>query len=251
MSNPQNVYWFILHAIQIIIFQFYAATKLSELTCQLIRNRNTQVADDILNKRKVLHSKWIDYTIGTLSLGLLVIGYLKENGELYWSGKYLSLFGFLITVLAIDLFKYEKLKIIIPLETKRTASLVSRKLGNIIPRWSWVLYTLVMFVVIYFQDTQKGKIILFFELLVILVIAYFTENRSKISGQAKDDEAYRKSEMITITIIAWAIPLFIPIEKYLGHFGIDAVFSTIPLIIFIIFLNSKSYKKIMRVPIRE
>ena len=102
-----------------------------------------------------------------------------------------------------------------------------------------------MLIVVYFEETQKEKIANAIGAIFILAVAYFTENRSKISGKAEDDDTYRKSEMMTIGLIAWSFPIIAPIKKHLGHFGIDALFSVLPLVIFITFLNSPIYKKIM------
>jgi hypothetical protein len=245
MNSPENIYWFLLHITQIILFQFYIANKTSSLSCQIIRNRNPKIAQEILKDQKILHSNFWDYIIGTISLGLLFTGYFQDQGPLYWSGKYLSLFGFLFTVMALDLIKYKKLEKLIPLENIRTASLISRKLGNIIPTWSWVLYSIFMIIIICFEETVKAQIINASITIFILVSAYFTEKRSKISGKAIDDDNYRRSEMITIAVIAWSILIIEPIKKNLGHFEIDAIFSVLPIVMFIVLLNSKIYKKIM------
>jgi len=251
MNSPENVYWFVLHITQIIIFQFYAAKKMSSLTCQLLRNRNAHVAQDVLKGTRILHSNLWDYIIGIVSLGLLVTGYLQDHGPLYWSGKYLSLFGFLFTVLTLDLLKYEKLKKIIQLETKRSASLNSRKVGNIIPTWNWVLYSIVMLSLTYLEETQWGQVTNVITATFIIGAAYYTENRSKIPGKTKDDETYRRNEMLTITVIAWTIPISVPARKYLGHFGIDGIFSALPIVMFIIFLNTNVYKTIMKGSAKE
>ena len=244
MNKELSIYWLFFHFIQVSIFQFYAARKLSNLSYSLIKKRNTEVAEKILPVSGMLHSQYIDIGIGIICIGLLIFGFVSQNFYIYWTGKYLSLFGFLITVLLIDLLRASKFKQKIPLASKRSASLSQRLVGNIIPVWSWIVYIIVSLISLYYANELKEKISMVIGISVILVTAFFIEKRSKLPVSTTDDELYRRSEAWTVCFIAWSFPILSPIKKYLGFYGVDAFFSTLPLLCFIIFLNSKIFKKL-------
>lgn len=245
MDSYFKIEWLLFHAFQICIFQFFAASRLSKLTYFMVWNRNPKSASLVMPTNGQLHDKAWDYTFGVVSLLLLFSGYIIENKFIYWSGKYLSLYGFLLTVLVIDLYKYAKLKKLVPLEEIRSTTLVSRKVGRIIPLWSWVIYIIVSSLYIYSGESTKIRVISASSVLILLVVVFLTEKRSKLPISNLDDELYRKSEMITLTIIAWSFPIVGYFKSSLKFFGLDAIFSTIPLVCFIALLNSKIYKKII------
>jgi hypothetical protein len=245
MKNEMNLVWLVFHIIQISLFQFYAAPRLSHLTWNLLRKRNPEVADETLGSKRCLHSSKVDGTIGVLSIMTLVVGYVTNMPILYWSGKYLSLFGFLFTNLVLDLYQYEKFKKLIPLKQKRSATLQPRTLGRIVPIWAWLLCIIASLIMIIIEKDPMQKISTTFAVLVCIAGAIFTEKKSKVSDDVGEDQLFRKSEAWTIFAIACTFPLFIPLKAHLRHYGIDAVFSTVPLIAFAYFLNSKIYKKLI------
>jgi hypothetical protein len=244
MNKELSIYWLFFHLIQVSIFQFYAVRKLSNLSYSLIKKRNTEVAEKILPASGMLHSKYIDIGIGIICFGLLIFGFVSQNFYIYWTGKYLSLFGFLIMILFIDLLRASKFKQKIPLASKRSATLSHRLVGNIIPVWSWIIYVIVSLISLYHANEPKEKISTGIGIAVILVTAFFIEKRSKLPVSTTDDELYRRSEAWTIFFIAWFIPLVAPLKKYFGFYGVDTFFSTLPLLCFLIFLNSKIFKKL-------
>jgi len=244
MNNNMNIYWLLFHLFQVCIFQFFAAEKMSNFTYIMLKKRNTDQSSSVLPTSKMPHHKNIDTAIGIFSMGLLALGFFLHSNYIYWSGKYLSLFGFLLTVLFIDLFQYSKFKNKIPLSSKRTASLNNRFVGKIIPLWWWIAYVVSSVAYLYFSDDLKSQLFLGISIIIILIIAYFIEKRSKLPMSTVDDELYRKSEMWTVYIIGWTFLIINPLKKYFGFYGIDAIFSTLPLFLFVIFLNSKLFKKI-------
>lgn len=244
MNDKFTISWLLFHFVQIIVFQFYASIRLSKLSYVLTTRRNPAVANDYMPEGGMLHSKKIDYVLGFICLCLLVVGFVLEDKYLYWAGKYISLFGFLFCM-ELDLLKYKKLKKLIPLVERRSASLVERKIGRIIPLWSWGIYLIVNGFIFYYDPEMRSKISYLITVAVVLSAAIFTEVRSKLPISTIDDELYRKSEAWTIFIIAWSFPIVEPFKKHLGFYGMDGIFSTIPLICFFIFLNSKIYKKIV------
>jgi hypothetical protein len=187
----------------------------------------------------------VDAAIGVTSIMILVFGYFTDMPILYWSGKHLSLFGFLFTNLVIDLYQFEKLKKLIPLKQKRSATLQPRTLGRIVPIWAWLLCIIASLIIIIIEKDPVRKISTTFSVSVCLAAAIFTEKKSKVSDDVGDDQLYRKSEAWTIFVIACTFPIFIPLKAHLRHYGIDAVFSTVPLIAFGYFLNSKIYRKLI------
>jgi hypothetical protein len=176
---------------------------------------------------------------------ILVFGYFTDMPILYWSGKHLSLFGFLFTNLVIDLYQFEKLKKIIPLKQKRTATLQPRILGRIVPIWAWLLCLIASFIIVIIEKDPVKQISTTFAILVCVTAAFFTEKKSKVSDDFEEDQLFRKSEAWTIFVIACTFSLFLPFKEHLKLYGIDAVFSTVPLIAFACFLNSKIYKKLI------
>lgn len=110
MKNEMNLVWFIFHIIQISLFQFYAAPKLSTFSWIILKKRNPEVAKEKLGIKNSLHPAMLDYLIGGISILVLLTGFFMAEPLIYWSGKYLSLFGFLFTTLGLDFFQYEKLK---------------------------------------------------------------------------------------------------------------------------------------------
>jgi hypothetical protein len=199
---------------------------------------------DKLLKHERLHSPLIDYAIGLVALFLLISGYLKDDPMLYWAGKYFSLFGFLFTVMGIDLYMYEKLKKRIPLVSKRSAELKPRSLGSTVPKWCWAIFLVISTGALFSIQTTKVLLIQVGTIIFILMSGLMVEKRSKLPIKNKDDKEYRSSEGWTIFVIGMCLGLGPIINRYVGHYGIDAIYSTIPLIAFIILLNSKIYKKI-------
>lgn len=244
MNNNFTFSWLVFHCLQVIVFQFVASIKLSKLSFVLTKRRNPEVAKDLMPAGGMLHSKKIDYVLGVLCLCLLVIGFILKDKYFYWAGKYISLFGFLFCM-ELDLLKYSKLKKLIPLIEKRSASLVERKVGRIIPLWSWGIYVIVNGVIFYYDTEIRSKVTYLIAISVVVASAIYTEIRSKLPISTIDDEFYRKSEAWTVFIIAWSFPIVEPFKKILGFYGMDAIFSTIPLIAFVVFLNSSIYKKIV------
>lgn len=245
MNSEMNYPWLIIYFVQISLFQFYAAPKLSLLTWKLLEKRNPELAMAHLGLRKTLHDPRWDYIIGAFAVTMLVSGFASSNLILYWSGKYLSLFGFLFTILVIDLIQFEKLKKLLPLKKKRSATLVPRTFGRIVPLWAWALCLIATSIFVIMEKDTMKQVVTGSAVLVCVGAAILTEKKSKISEDLEEDQLYRKSEMWTIFIIACTFPLFNPLSAYFSRYGIDAVFSSVPLIAFVWFLNSKVYKRIV------
>jgi hypothetical protein len=243
MKTEPTLYWMIFHFIQILLFNFYFARKQSHLTFHLLRKRNEVELDKIL-KHERLHSPIIDYTIGSIALFLLISGFQNNDPNLYWAGKYFSLFGFLFTVLGVDLYMYEKLKKRIPLISKRSADLKARNFGSTVPKWCWAIFLITSSIALFSIQTTKGMLIQIGTIIFIIMSGLMVEKRSKLPVKKTDDKEYRKNEGWTIFVIGMSLGIAPIVNRYIGHYGIDAIYSTIPLIAFIILLNSKIYKKI-------
>ena len=245
MNSEINIYWLIFDILQVLIFQFYASARLSHLCYMMLKKRNPEVAKQFLPRSQMLHSKAWDVGIGLVSLAALFCGFMLDNSALYWAGKYLSIFGFLFTCLLLDLINYEKIKKSIPLSDKRSGSLNTRKIGRLIPLWSWVLYIAVNFLIVAKLENINTQILLGVTVVIFLAVAFFIEKRAKLPVSSEDDNLYRKSEALTILFIAWLAPFLIYFKNHLGSDALTASFSAIPLIFFILFLNSKIYKKLV------
>lgn len=217
---------------------------MSNLAYDLLRKRNLELTGEILPKGNQLHSFLIDYTIGSVAIACLLYGYFTNNLPFYWAAKTISIVGFVFTTLVIDLTLYYRYKKEIPAMAKRTASLKTRELGRIIPLWSWGLYLVVSITAILYTTPLKTQLSLALGCAVLLITGYFVEKRTKMANNSEDDELYRKSEAWTIFIIAWSFPIIIPFRGLFTKYGVDALFSLIPLVLFVLFLNSSIYKKI-------
>ncbi len=245
MKTEMNLFWLVFHVFQISLFQFYAAPRLSHFTLRLLRKRNPQAADETLGSRSSLHSFKVDSTIGILSITVLCLGFAAGKPLLYWAGKYLCLFGFLFTNLVLDLYRFDKFKKFIPLKQRRTATLQPRELGSIVPIWAWALSLTASLILIIIEKDPLKQFSITFAVGVCLAAAVFTEKKSKVTDEVEEDQLYRKSEAWTIYFISCTFPLFMPFKTYFGHYGIDAVFSIVPLMAFAYFLNSKIYRKLI------
>jgi uncharacterized membrane protein YfcA len=245
MKSEMNYAWLVFHAFQILIFQFYAAPRLSQLTWKLLKKRDPEQAKALFGAQNHLHHPQWDYVIGMVSLLALIVGFMQANQLVYWSGKYLSLFGFLFTTMAIDLCRYEKIKPQLPLKHKRSATLVPRSFGRIVPLWAWAVCILASIGLVLIEHEPGKQFTMAIAVCICVAAAVITEKKSKITDNLEDDQLYRRSEAWTIFIIACTFPVFTPLRSYLGHYGIDAVFSTVPLLTFAWFLNSGIYRKLV------
>lgn len=132
------------------------------------------------------------------------------------------------------------------MKEKRTATLRPKKFGSIVPIWAWGLCLLTTLLVVTTSEEPKKQITTIASVLFCILMANHTEKKSKVSQDLEDDELYRVSEVWTIFLIACSFPIFLPLGNYLGHNGVDAVFSTIPIVAFVIFLRSKTYKNMVK-----
>jgi hypothetical protein len=210
----------------------------------LLRKRNATEVDRLFTKQR-LHSPSIDYAIGSVALLFLITGFIKLDPIMYWAGKYLSLFGFLFTALGIDLYIYEKFKKKIPLISKRTAEFKARNLGTTVPVWCWIIFLITSGIALFSVQSTKELLIQIGTVIFIMMSAIMVEKRSKLPVKNSDDKEYRTSEGWTIFVIGMFLAIGPVISRHIGHYGIDAIFSTIPLIAFIVFLNSDIYKKMI------
>ena len=245
MRDEMSTLWLVVHLLQISLFQFYAAPRLSRLTWKLLVSRNPErVTKDFVGRTQLHSSSW-DYLIGSASIIFLVTGFAKGNLEIYWFGKYISIFGFLFTSLVVDLYLYEKLKGSFPLKLRRTATIVPRSFGRIVPLWAWSLCMVVSLYVASTASDVSKQLGIASAALVCLLAGIFVEKKSKITLDLQEDQLYRRSEAWTVFIVACTIPLSFAVTSYLGDFGLDALLSTVPLIAFVWFLNSKIYRKLV------
>ncbi len=242
-SNP-TLLWFIFHAIQIILFNFYISKKMSHLSFIFLKRRNPHLVESLLNKQ-YLHTPMIDYVIGFIALGFLSWGYFSFSSQLYWSGKYTSLFGFLFVSSTIDLIQYERLKRKIPLVAKRSADFKARGVGKSVPIWCWILFLFLSIVGLFFVGNTKVFLIQLGVIIFILASGYSIEKRAKLPIEQNEDKEYRESEVWTVYIIGVTLAIAPILSRFFGHYGIDAIYSSLAIVSFLLFINSKVYKKII------
>jgi hypothetical protein len=175
---------------------------------------------------------------------------IQNQFNIYWTGKSLSLFGFLFTGLILDLSQVKKFEKKIPLKVKREASLEKRFFGKIIPLWAWIFLFMISLSSAIFQESLKSKLFIIFSIIIILIVAYFTEKRVKLPTTTSNDEDYRKLEIYTVFFIGACLPIFFFLKLFFrdtfNFYAWESLFSLTPLIAFFLFFKSRPYQSIMQ-----
>lgn len=247
MTNELNLYWMIFHLSQVIVFQFYAAPRLSHLSYKVIYNRNPDLAKTLLSGKSHLHPPMWDYLLAVVSISLIVYGYTQSDANIYLVGKYISILGLLLTCLIIDSYKSRIYKEKLPLIVKRSATLVPREIGSSVPIWGWVVYILVSSILIFLLGSSiVSKLVSLSVVAFFLAAAYRTDKRAKVFNDLEDDSLFRINESWTIFFVAWSFPLALMVKQFAGYNMVSAISSSAPLILFLFFLNSSVYKRIIK-----
>lgn len=244
MQSDLSWPWLLFHLFQIIVFQFYAAPRLSELGMILTKKRNPSLANNITSDHH-LHPPLWDYLVGVISVLLLLSGYFLDEVITYRIGHYTSVVSFLMTCLVYDGWRFQLLKKLIPLEDLRRATLEPRNIGRTIPVWAWLIF--LAFSVIFYILPEKIFVVQLtrgFAILVFLIAAWFIDKRKPVTSNLQDDLAYRESEAWVVYIVAWLIPLTGVFKQYISSNIAEAAFAATPLLCFIFFLNSPIYKRL-------
>jgi hypothetical protein len=244
MTNEKlNISWLVFHLFQVGVFQFYAAPRFSHFAYKTLERRNPEATRAIMQGQQQVHPSWLDYLIGALSAGLLIYGVMSMNTQLYWIGKYLSVGGLLFTCLLLDNLLVSRFRKSVPPSAKRTATLTPRALGRIVPLWAWGAYGFISLLIIS-MTISKSKLGSASLVIFFVAAGIISEKGAKVADPV-DDDIFRRSEVWTIFLIACSLSVILPLKAYLDHTEMEAVISSLPLFVFLWFLNSPIYKKLV------
>ena len=244
--NKINLPWLLFFLFQIIVFQFYAAPRISRFALALMKLRNIEAFESISRFNKFFHSPLIDYTFGVLISSYLLYGYSIKSDQIMNRAHILSVLAFLLTCLLIDGYRSFKLKKKLPLQALRFASLVPRAIGKIVPRYFWLSLFIFSSLVFWFTTDKFAVFLVNMSVSVFgLGVGFFVERRRPVINNVVVDFNYRKSEAWAIFFVFLTLPCIFLIKHLFPDAVLSAVISTIPIIYFICFLNSKLYKKII------
>ncbi len=244
--NKINLPWLLFYLFQIIVFQFYAAPRLSRFGLALMRLRNRDAFQKISRFNRFFHSPWIDYSFGILLSAYLLYGYSVKSDKIINQAHILSVLAFLLTCLLIDGYRSFQLKKKLPLERVRFASLVPRAIGKIVPRYLW-LGLFIFSTLVFWLTTDKFHVFLVNMSVSVfgLGVGFFIERRRPVINNVEADYNYRRSEAWTIFYVFLTLPCIFLIKHLFPDAVLSAVISAVPIIFFIYFLNSKLYKNII------
>jgi len=258
----------VIYSLQIMIFQFYAQSKLSQIGYQIALGKNRSwIAENPAFLSKYPPPKGnIQYVLGACFLVILVYGYIVASKHFISVAHYGSIWAFAIQGAVIDWLRTKRIAAEIPARTERKAGLTPRTFSRFISKKALaVLVGLVLSVVVLwaviFLLREPSDVLLYKALshaIVLLVLGgtlFYALHRRPMHKETEMDSQYRKMEMwavgvvmgffcigaafdlATILIDPALRPSFRIFSDYAGSLG--------PMAAFVWFLNSRVYKVLL------
>lgn len=259
----------IIHALQIIIFQFLTTSKLSKLSYKQALARNKEWVKenrDALSGFSEPKSRFHVY-LGVVLLVLLATAAIMQSSPLILVVKYLSLSALLIQSLGIDMLRYHRMKKIIPAKATRQANLLPRTLSQYIPKSLSIVTGVIQVVLIaaigyqfiggaisvqQFWKISSPLLISFFIFTPILI---YTIKRKPIEATNKVATLYRKSEVLIVSlgiasVTLLALSRFLSIQfnmpiLNLSNEIINYISVLAPMLFFTWFCLNKNFRQII------